>query len=222
MSRRRPLQYLAERSLQTSVIQGYLERFGNPRKFPVAAGRADQTDRRGESGPILGRVPRRGLAYGALAANDAVVGALFRQAGVIRTDASKRCSTSRPCWRTPRPPGPARGDSDQCGRPGILAADACEAHGLELPLLSEATRSELRSFLPVAASVSNPVDMLASAPVPNIFAAPLPAILRTNSIDSVITIFIPPLVTEPHAVAAAIARCGRWPHPPTSPSSASS
>ena len=32
------------------------------------------------------------------------------------------------------------------GGPGILAADACEAEGLELPVLSEATRNELRSF----------------------------------------------------------------------------
>jgi acyl-CoA synthetase (NDP forming) len=89
------------------------------------------------------------------------------------------------------------------GGPGILAADACEAHGLQLPTLSDATRAELRSFLPVAASVGNPVDMLASAP-PDHYRRSLAAILRDESIDSVITIFIPPLVTEPDAVAAAI------------------
>jgi len=94
------------------------------------------------------------------------------------------------------------------GGPGILAADACEANGLQLPLLSDATRCELRSFLPVAASVNNPVDMLASAPADH-YRRALASILRDDSIDSVITIFIPPLVTEPDDVAAAIAAAVR-------------
>ena len=94
------------------------------------------------------------------------------------------------------------------GGPGILAADACEANGLELPALSESTRVELRSFLPAAASVANPIDMLASAP-PEHYQRALSAILRDDQVDSVIVIFIPPLVTQPDAVAAAIADGGR-------------
>ena len=90
------------------------------------------------------------------------------------------------------------------GGPGILAADACEADGLELPVLSDATRAELRQFLPPAASVTNPVDMLASAPAEH-FGRALAIILKDENVDSVLTIFIPPLVTEPDAVAAAIA-----------------
>ena len=46
--------------------------------------------------------------------------------------------------------------------------------------------------------------MLASAPAEH-YRRALAAILRDDSVDSVITIFIPPLVTEPNAVAAAIA-----------------
>jgi acyl-CoA synthetase (NDP forming) len=94
------------------------------------------------------------------------------------------------------------------GGPGILAADACEANGLELPTLSDDTRAELRSFLPAAASVGNPVDMLASAP-PDHYRRALAAILRDEGVDSVITIFIPPLVTEPDEVATAIAEGAR-------------
>jgi Acyl-CoA synthetase (NDP forming) len=90
------------------------------------------------------------------------------------------------------------------GGPGILAADACEANGLALPALSETTHGELRSFLPAAASVSNPVDMLASAP-PEHYRRGLEVLLRDESVDSVIAIFIPPLVTDPSAVAAAMA-----------------
>ena len=44
-----------------------------------------------------------------------------------------------------------------------MCADTCEAHGLDLPQLSEATQARLREFLPAEASVANPVDMLAAA-----------------------------------------------------------
>ena len=70
--------------------------------------------------------------------------------------------------------------------------------------MSDATRNALRTFLPAAASVTNPVDMLASAP-PEHFARALAVILRDDNVDSVLTIFIPPLVTDPDAVAAALA-----------------
>ena len=49
------------------------------------------------------------------------------------------------------------------GGPAILAADACEAHGLRVPVLAESTQRALREFLPATAAVGNPVDMIASA-----------------------------------------------------------
>ncbi len=108
----------------------------------------------------------------------------------------------------PLPSGSRVAILTNAGGPGILAADACEVNGLELPPLCETTRTELRSFLPAAASVANPVDMLASAPSDH-YRRALAAILRDEQVDSVITIFIPPLVTEPDAVAAAIAESAR-------------
>ena len=102
---------------------------------------------------------------GALASSDAVVDALFRQAGVIRTERLEELfDVAALLAHQPVPRGARVAILTNAGGPGILAADACEANGLELPALSEATRAELRSFLPAAASVGNPVDMLASAP----------------------------------------------------------
>jgi acyl-CoA synthetase (NDP forming)/GNAT superfamily N-acetyltransferase len=74
--------------------------------------------------------------------------------------------------------------------------------------LTDAPCAELRSFLPQAASVGNPVDMLASAP-PDHYRRALSAILQDDQIDSVITIFIPPLVTDPADVATAIREASR-------------
>ena len=50
--------------------------------------------------------------------------------------------------------------------------------------------------------------MLASAPADH-YRRALAAILRDEQVDSVITIFIPPLVTDPADVAAAVAEAAR-------------
>ena len=200
------IQYWAE-DANTSVILLYLESFGNPKKFSEIARRVGRTK------PIVAvkagrsRAGSRAAAShtGALATNDVVVDALFRQAGVIRTERLEEMfDVAVLLSHQPVPRGARVAILTNAGGPGILAADACEANGLHISPLSDTTRSELRSFLPAAASVGNPVDMLASAP-PEHYRRALAAILRDDAVDSVITIFIPPLVTEPNAVAAAIA-----------------
>ena len=190
----------------TSVILLYLESFGNPKKFAEIARRV------GRRKPIVAVKAGRSAAgsraaashTGALASNDVVVDALFRQAGVIRTERLEEMfDVAALLAHQPVPRGRGVAILTNAGGPGILAADACEANGLELRSLSDATRAELRAFLPAAASVNNPVDMLASA-TPEQFRRALAAILRDDAIDSVITIFIPPLVTDPQEVAQAI------------------
>jgi len=44
---------------------------------------------------------------------------------------------------------------------GVLMADRCEARGLHLPELSEATKSRLREIVPPYAALSNPIDVTA-------------------------------------------------------------
>jgi acetyl coenzyme A synthetase (ADP forming)-like protein len=200
------MQYWAD-DPKTSVILLYLESFGNPKKFGEIARRV------GRSKPIVAvkagrsRAGSRAAAShtGALATNDVVVDALFRQAGVIRTERLEEMfDVAALLSHQPIPRGARVAILTNAGGPGILAADACEAHGLQLPQFSDETRAELRSFLPAAASIDNPVDLLAAAPADH-FRRALAAILRDESVDSVIAIFIPPLVTEPTAVAAAMA-----------------
>jgi acyl-CoA synthetase (NDP forming) len=200
------VQYWAE-DPNTSVILLYLESFGNPKKFSEIARRVGRTK------PIVAVKAGRSSAgsraaashTGALASNDRVVDALFRQSGVIRTERLEEMfDVAALLSHQPVPGGNRVAILTNAGGPGILAADACEANGLQLPPLSDETKLALRAFLPAAASVNNPVDMLASAP-PDHFRRALEIILRDASVDSVITIFIPPLVTEPNDVASALA-----------------
>jgi acetyltransferase len=204
------LQYWAD-DPRTEVILLYLESFGNPKKFSEIARRVGRTK------PIVAVKAGRSSAgsraaashTGALATSDAVVDALFRQAGIIRTERLEELfDVAALLSHQPVPRGNRVAILTNAGGPGILAADACEANGLELTSLSDATRARLRAFLPPAASVGNPVDMLASAPAEH-YSRALAAILEDEHVDSVIAIFIPPLVTDPGEVAKAIAGSAR-------------
>ena len=204
------IQYWAD-DPRTSVILLYLESFGNPKKFSEIARRVGRTK------PIVAVKAGRSTAgsraaashTGALATSDAVVDALFRQAGIIRTERLEELfDVAALLSHQPVPTGNRVAILTNAGGPGILAADACEANGLELTSLSESTRARLRTFLPAAASVGNPVDMLASAPAAH-FGRALATILEDDQVDSVIVIFIPPLVTDPGEVARAIAESAR-------------
>jgi acetyl coenzyme A synthetase (ADP forming)-like protein len=199
------IQYWAE-DPRTDVILLYLESFGNPRNFGRIARRISRDK------PIVavksgrsGAGARAASSHtGALASTEAAVNALFRHAGVIRTDTLVELfDVASLLAHQPVPKGRRVAILTNAGGPGILCADACEAHGLELPALTDATVAELRSFLPAAASVANPVDMLASAPAEH-YRRATRTLLADERIDSLIVIFIPPLVTAPDEVAAAI------------------
>ncbi len=191
---------------QTSLVVLYLESFGNPRKFARLARRVARTK------PILalkgGRTTSGARASrshtAALAGSETAVDALFHQAGVIRADTLEELIDVAALLSTqPLPRGRRTALLTNAGGLGILAADACEAAGLELPMLSEATREALSSLLPREASLANPVDMLGSA-TEETFEAALPHVLRDPGIDSVIVLFVPPVVAEAEGVAEAV------------------
>jgi acetate---CoA ligase (ADP-forming) len=86
---------------------------------------------------------------------------------------------------------------------GILCADACEAAGLNLPVLDEKTRSALAELLSPEASVANPVDMLGGATA-STYASALPLLLEDAQVDAVVVLFVPTVTATADEVAAAI------------------
>jgi acyl-CoA synthetase (NDP forming) len=201
------IQYWA-RDPHTDVILLYLESFGNPRKFSQIARRVARLK------PIVAVKAGRSTAgsraaashTGALAASDAIVDALFRQTGVIRTNTLEELfDVAALLANQPVPRGRRLAILTNAGGPGILAADTAEAHGLALPALSERSVAALRALLPAAASVANPVDMIASATAAQ-YEGALSTLLRDDGVDGVLVIFIPPLVTAAEDVAGAIQR----------------
>ncbi len=192
----------------TDLILLYLESFGNPRKFARLARRIARKK------PILamkgGRTSAGMRAAGshtaALAGSTAAVEALFRQAGVIQADSLEELADAAVLLSSqPLPAGRRVAVLTNAGGLGILCADACAAAGLELPPLSEETRVRLAEVLPREASLANPVDMLGSAVGPT-YEAALPHLLADPGIDSLIVLFVPPVVAGADEVAEAVVR----------------
>jgi acetyl coenzyme A synthetase (ADP forming)-like protein len=199
----------------TDVILLYLESFGNPRKFSRIARRVSRRKpivavKSGRTGSGLRATASHTGAL--VAASDATVDALFRQAGVIRTDSLEEMfDVAVLLAHQPVPAGPRVAIVTNAGGPGILCADACEAEGLVVPVLSPPTQEKLRAFLPPHAAVSNPVDLIASAPAEH-YREAVAAVGSDPVVDAVVVIFVPPLVTQAEDVAQAILEgVARWP-----------
>ncbi|HEY8647359.1 MAG TPA: GNAT family N-acetyltransferase, partial [Gaiellaceae bacterium] len=193
---------------ETDVVLLYLESFGNPRKFGRIAGRVAR------SKPILAmrsgtsKAGARAAAShtAALAGSDAVVDALFRQAGVLRASTLQELlDTAVLLTALPAPAGNRVAVVTNAGGLGILCADACETQNLSLPGLTEETRAALAKVTPPEASLGNPIDLLGSANASS-YERALPLILADPNVDAVIALFVPPVVEDPRAVKELLAR----------------
>ena len=193
---------------ETEMVVLYLESFGNPRAFSRIARRLARRK------PILAlkggstRAGSRaaGSHTAALAGSNVAVDALFRQAGVIRAQTlDELIDVATLLSAQPVPRGRRVALVTNAGGLGILAADACEAAGLELPQPSEETRTALAAVMPAEGSSANPIDLLGGATAES-FAAALPPVLADPAFDAAIVLFVPTVGTDEEKVGAAISR----------------
>jgi acetyl coenzyme A synthetase (ADP forming)-like protein len=201
-----------EQDAGTTVILFYLESFGNPRRFARIGRRVSATK------PIVavksGRSPAGARATsshtGALiSASDVTVDALFRQAGVIRTDTMHELfDVAALLSGQPAPRGGRVAIVTNGGGPGILCADACQASGLDVVELSDQIRGELAELLAPEASVANPIDMIATAPAAA-YRHVIDVLVAHDACDAIITVFVPALGTVAHDVANEIAQAAQ-------------
>ena len=188
------------------VILMYVESFGNPSRFLEIASRVTKQK------PVIvvksGRSragARAALSHtGALAASDRAVDAMLTQAGVLRASTIEELFDMAMAFETTVLPRSRRtAVITNAGGPGIVAADAMEACGLELAELTPETRAVLAPLFPAEASIRNPLDMIASA-TPAGYAAAMRAVLADPNIDAVVPIFMPPFAIRQKEIASAI------------------
>jgi acetyltransferase len=139
---------------------------------------------------------------GALASDDRLTDAFLKQCGVIRCNTLQELLDTAHAFSTqPLPGGKKVAVVTNAGGPGILASDALEANGLELPSLSSKTINQLKKILPAEAGLSNPVDMIASANH-DTYHDVCTILHQDNNIDALFVIIVkPPVATTPLMIA---------------------
>jgi acetyltransferase len=196
---------------RTRVIALYLESFGNPRRFTRLAKRISRHK------PIIavksGRTPEGARAAtshtGALSGGELAVDALLSQVGVIRADSIEDMLDLVAAFsRCTLPEGNRVAVLTNAGGPAIMATDALLAADMQMAKLSTETQNDLRSFLPAEASVSNPVDMIASAGADD-YGRALEVLLDDEGVDLAIVVSVPPHMLVPDDVAQAITEVSR-------------
>jgi len=197
---------LWEHDPAVKVILMYVENFGNPRRFLEIASRI--TKRKPiivvKSGRSRAGARAASSHTGALAASDTAVEALLAQAGVLRASTIEELFDMAMAFEVRALPRSRRtAVLTNAGGPGILAADALDAYGLDLVDLSPATVDALRPLFPPEASIRNPLDMIASA-TPAGYRRALTALLADPAVDAVVPIFVPPFGIRQEDVAEAI------------------
>jgi acetyl coenzyme A synthetase (ADP forming)-like protein len=192
----------------TDLVLLYLESFGNPRKFSRIARRVSRRK------PIVAVKSGRSAAgeraatshTAAMASPDVAVDALFRQTGVVRVDTlDEMFDIALLMGSQPLPAGRGVAIVGNSGGPGILATDACEGAGLNVPELSESTQKALREVVDPNGAVANPVDLVASA-TPEIYESALRLVLADDAVDAVVVICTPTFAAPPNDVAAMLRR----------------
>ena len=163
---------------------------------------------RSSSSRRAGRYPAAraaGSHTAGLVSNDTAVDALFKQSGVIRADTIDEMFDVAQCLDLqPLPAGARVAIITNAGGPGILAADACEAAGLDraavrAPTLAQPSPARLSSN----ASVGNPVDLVASAG-PEAYEHAIVTAMNATEVDSVIVVYTPIDHAQTEGIFAAV------------------
>ena len=191
---------------ETDVILLYLESFGNPRRFsriarrvarkkPIVAVKSARTasGQRGTRGRLLSAVP------------DEATDALFRQAGVIRVGTLEELLEVADLLASQNLPRGRRvaivGNAGGCA---IIAADACESYGLEVPELGTSSQGRLALISSLGAVHGNPVELSASASAED-YRDVLEIVLQDPDLDAVIVTFTPASLEGAEDIAQIVA-----------------
>lgn len=176
---------------RVNVVLLCLESFGDPVRFARVARAVSQPK------PVVA-LKSGGSAWGrrseetrstALGTDQVVVDALFAHTGVIRARTLEELvDVGLLLDRQPAPAGRRVALIGNAGGPLILGADAADAGGLDLPLLSSQLRSEVSRLVPEASTV-NPVD-LGSTVTPERLAAVVQVVAASGEVDACVVVCV--------------------------------
>ncbi len=206
-----------EEDINTKVILLYLESIENGRKFIEIAGRVSRKK------PIVllkGGVTEAGARAamshtGAMTSSVTALEAGLKKAGVLLARTlSELFDYAIAFSYQPIPINNRIAVVTNAGGPGVITSDMIIARGLRLALLTPDTINSLRSKLPPAATISNPVDVLGDARADR-YSYAIEMVLNDDNVDGLIVILTPQAMTEPIETAKAMLRLNKkYPNKP--------
>lgn len=142
---------------------------------------------------------------GAMAGDDDVYSAAFQRAGIERTlHIDELFDTAELLARHEAPHGARLAIVTNAGGPGVIATDALIARDGVLAKLSDDVIEQLDQCLPKYWSRQNPIDILGDATAER-FRDAMKQVLSAEEIDAVLVILTPQAMTQPTAIAEAVA-----------------
>lgn len=142
---------------------------------------------------------------GSLAGSEQAYDAAFRKAGIVRADGVEDLFDLAVAFsRQPLPRGRGVAVLTNAGGPAILATDACDALGVPMAALERETIEGLRAFLPPAAALYNPVDILGDARADR-YEAAARLLYDDPNVHALLLLLTPQAMTQAVDTAAAVA-----------------
>jgi acyl-CoA synthetase (NDP forming) len=138
---------------------------------------------------------------GGLAKEDLATDLLFEKTGILSfRDEGELCQVAVAFASQPIPRGKRVGMITNTGGPAVIATDVFVNAGLENPPLSERAEESLKGILFPEATVSNPIDVLATAGAEH-FRAAMDVMMDEDQIDSLYINFVTPFFVDAESIA---------------------
>ena len=188
---------------QTKVIVLYLEGLSDPDDFMRVA--REVAARKPILGMKAGRTAEGAKAAsshtGGLAKEEMATELIMEKCGIVTFRDEEEMVQAAAAFATqPIPKGNRVGIITNTGGPAIIATDEFIEAGLEMPPLSDGARSKLKESLYSAASINNPIDVLATANATH-FRAAVDTLMDEDQIDSVYINFVTPFFVDNESIA---------------------
>ncbi|MGD2146477.1 MAG: acetate--CoA ligase family protein [Anaerolineae bacterium] len=195
----------------TRVIVLYVEGLRDPMTFLEVA--REVTAKKPVLAMKAGRTEQGAKAAashtGGLAKTDIATDLIFEKTGVLSfRDEGDLCQAAMAFASQPIPRGVRVGMITNTGGPAVIATDVLVSAGLEIPPLSQRAKEVLVERLHPAASIRNPVDVVATAGAEH-FRAVLDVMMHEEQIDSIFINFVTPFFVDTEGIAREIVEVGR-------------
>jgi acetyl coenzyme A synthetase (ADP forming)-like protein len=143
---------------------------------------------------------------GALAGDDRIYSAAFAKAGIVRvSNLEDLLDCARSLGKMPAPKGENVLIVTGAGGLGVLLADACSKHHLQLMRLEKDLDQAFKKFIPPFGATGNPVDITGGEP-PETYEATIRLALEDDRVHALILGYWHTLITPPMAFAETVIR----------------